>query len=280
MLRSAAAPGHAVVVNPPVYPPFVDWVAEAGMRCAPVPLALDGGTWTLDLDGLERAFAAGAAAYLLCNPHNPVGRVHTPAELASVVDLARRYGVLVVSDEVHAPLTLPGAAFTPLLTVPGAAEVAVSLLSASKAFNLAGLKCAAVVSARGGPDTASILATSVWHCGHLGVVAGIAAFSHGDPWLDALLDLLVERRSELGGLLSTRLPTVSWQPPQATYLAWTDWRATGLADPGGALLAAGVALDPGPRFGPQGAGWMRLNFATSSALLDEATRRMAVALES
>ncbi|HEY3033381.1 MAG TPA: aminotransferase class I/II-fold pyridoxal phosphate-dependent enzyme, partial [Streptosporangiaceae bacterium] len=139
LLRLLARPGDAVVISPPVYPPFFDWVPEAGARLLEVPLAHDAAGWRLDLAALETAFATHPAAYVLCNPHNPVGRVHTADELAALVRLARIYQVTIVSDEIHGPLALPGATFTPLLTVPGAAELAVSVLSASKAWNLAGL---------------------------------------------------------------------------------------------------------------------------------------------
>lgn len=146
VLRAAARPGDVVVISPPVYPPFFAWAREAGARVLEVPLACGPAGWRLDLAAIEAAFATRPAAYLLCNPHNPVGRAHTADELAALVRLARIYRVIVVSDEIHGTLVLPGATFTPLLTVPGAAEVAVTLLSASKAWNLAGLKCAAIVA--------------------------------------------------------------------------------------------------------------------------------------
>ncbi len=124
MLRVVCRPGDAVVANPPVYPPFFRWVEEVGCRLVEVPLRRDGGAaWWLDLAALADAFARRPAAYLLCSPHNPVGRVHAPEELAEVARLAGRHGVAVISDEIHAPLVLPGATFTPFLTVPGAAEV-------------------------------------------------------------------------------------------------------------------------------------------------------------
>ena len=147
LLRVLTRPGDRVLISPPVYPPFFTWVPEAGRQLVEVPLARTDAGYRLDLAALERAFAQHPAAYVLCSPHNPVGRVHSPDELAALVELARRYDVVLVSDEIHAPLVLPGATFTPLLTVPGAADVAVSLVSASKAFNLAGLKCAAAVTA-------------------------------------------------------------------------------------------------------------------------------------
>jgi cystathionine beta-lyase len=282
LLRLLARPGDAVAISPPVYPPFFDWVREAGARLLEVPLAHDAAGWRLDLAALEAAFAAGPAAYVLCNPHNPAGRAHTADELAALVRLAQAHQVTVISDEIHGPLVLPGATFTPLLTVPGAAEVAVSVLSASKAWNLAGLKCAAVVAAaprmaaladRFPPDTR-------WRVGHLGVIATVAAFTAGEPWLGRLLATLGHRRDLLAGLLRQRLPMLSWDPPEATYLAWLDCTALGPGNqPRDLFLERGrVALEPGLRFGAAGSGYARLNFATSSDILDQATARMATSV--
>jgi cysteine-S-conjugate beta-lyase len=282
LIRLLARAGDAVVISPPVYPPFFDWVREAGARLLEVPLAHDAAGWRLDLAALEAAFAAGPAAYVLCNPHNPAGRVHTAGELAELVRLAQAHQVTVISDEIHGPLVLPGATFTPLLTVPGAAEVAASVLSASKAWNLAGLKCAAVVTAaprmaalagRFPPDTR-------WRVGHLGVIATVAAFTAGEPWLDRLLVTLGHRRDLLAGLLRERLPMLGWDPPDATYLAWLDCTALGPGNQARDLfLERGrVALEPGLRFGAVGSGYARLNFATSSDILDHATARMAASV--
>jgi cystathionine beta-lyase len=227
-------------------------------------------------------FAAHPAVYVLCNPHNPVGRVHNRDELAALVRLARHYHVTIVSDEIHAPLVLPGATYTPLLTVPGAAEVAISVVSASKAWNLAGLKCAAVVS--GSAAMARVVdrfpPDARWRTGHLGVIASIAAFTDGEPWLEQLLHTLDARRTHLGDLLRTRLPMVAWHPPQATYLAWLDCTKLGRDDePRELFLGRGnVALEPGLRFGPAGAGYVRLNFGTGPEILEEATARMATAV--
>ena len=209
--------------------------------------------------------------------------MHFPEELEALVRLARIYRVVLISDEIHAPLVLPGCAFTPLLTVPGAAELAVSVVSASKAWNLAGLKCAAVVTAS--PVTASIVdrfpPDARWRIGHLGVIAAVAAYNEGEGWLDQLLRTLDHRRSVLGELLSERLPAVRWQPPEATFLAWLDCGAIGPDDEARELfLQRGkVALEPGLRFGAPGAGHVRLNFATSVGILDEATRRMRRAVD-
>jgi cysteine-S-conjugate beta-lyase len=278
LLRAVTRPGDTVVISPPVYPPFFDWVPEAGARIREVPLVERGGRQRLDLDGLQRAFAAHPAAYVLCNPQNPVGTVHSPQELEALVRLARIYRVVLVSDEIHAPLVLPGAVFTPLLTVPGADQLAVSVVSASKAWNLAGLKCAAVVTAS--PAMASLVARfppdSRWRIGHLGVIATVAAYQE-DAWLDRLLHTLDHRRAVLGSLLAERLPAVRWQPPEATFLAWLDCRGIGPDDEARELFLhrGKVALEPGLRFGAPGAGYARLNFATSVGILDQATQGMS-----
>jgi cysteine-S-conjugate beta-lyase len=279
LLRVLTSPGDAVVINTPVYPPFFDWVSEAGATLLPVPLAEGNAGWRLDLPALEAAFATRPAVYLLCNPHNPVGCAHTASDLEAVVQLARSHGVTIISDEIHAPLVLPGATFTPLLTVPGASDLAISVLSASKAWNLAGLKCALTITAA--PEMASVVAgfppDTRWRTGHFGVIAAMAAFEEGEGWLDQLLVTLDCRRNELSALLAQRLPAITWHPPEATYLAWLNCRSMGDGDgPWGLFLERGrVALEPGLKFGPAGAGYVRLNFATSPEILKEAIARMA-----
>jgi cysteine-S-conjugate beta-lyase len=282
MLRVICRPGDSVVINPPVYPPFFHWVEESGTKLVEAPLRQDAsGGWRLDLDALADAFATRPAAYVLCNPHNPVGRVHTAEELAEVARLAHEHGVRVISDEIHAPLVLAGASFTPFLTVPGAAEVGVSLESASKAWNLAGLKCAAIVSAS--PAMHALVrqrpVDARWRVGHFGLLASVAAFADGREWLDALLATLAANRDLLSRLLEERLPKLRWCPPEATYLGWLDCRAYGHGDePYELFLSRGrVALEAGPRFGAPGGGWVRLNFGTSGEILDEAVARMAAA---
>jgi cystathionine beta-lyase len=281
-LRLLVRPGDPVAFSPPVYPPFFDWVPESGGRIVEVPLALTDDGWRLDLDAIERAFAQHPAAYVLCNPHNPVGRVHTADELADLVRLARLYRVPIVSDEIHAPLVLPGATFTPLLSVPGASEIAVAVQSASKAFNLAGLKCAAIVTAsiRMRDLIARMPSDSRWRIGHFGVLATVAAYRDGGEWLDRLLATLDARRSLLGDLVRERLEPLRWHPPEATFLAWLDCRAIGIDSVARDLfLEKGrVALEPGLAFGAAGSGFVRLNFATSAEIIDQATRGMANSL--
>jgi cysteine-S-conjugate beta-lyase len=272
VLRALTTPGDGVVVNPPVYPPFFSSVREAGREIVEAPLTHD---WRLDLDTLERAFAGGARAYLLCNPHNPTGTVFTREELAGVAELAAGHGVLVVSDEVHAPMTLPGATHVPYLTVADG----LALVSASKAWNVAGLKSALVVagSEERAAELGRIPAHVSYHAGHFGVLAAVAAFNDDGAWLDALVAHLDTQRRRLAELLAAELPAVRLVSPEAGYLAWLDCRELGLGDdPSEAFLERGrVALSPGPTFGVEGKGFARLNFATSGALLAEAVARMA-----
>jgi len=268
------------VINPPVYPPFFTALPESGCRVVEAPLARDGDGYTFDLDALATAFRTGARVHLLCSPHNPIGRVWTEAELRGVAELADRYGVLVLADEIHAPLVLPGSRHVPFATIAG--DRCVTFTSASKAWNLAGLKCAVAVT--GGPDGRELLARLPWEAryraGLLGVHAAVAAFTEGGPWLDALLAHLDRNRRLLGDLLAERLPEVVHRPPEASYLSWLDLSAYGLGDdPAQVLLERGrVALEPGPHFGRQGAGFARLNIGTSRSLLTEAVDRMAAAL--
>jgi cysteine-S-conjugate beta-lyase len=300
MLRLVTGPGDTVIVNAPVYPPFYAFVSHDGRRVLEAPLGRDG---RIDLDALEDAFLRatasagrdGRVAYLLCNPHNPTGAVHTADELRGVAERAQRFGVRVVSDEIHAPLVMPGARFTPYLSVPGA-ENALALMSATKAWNLCGLKAAIAVA---GPDAAADLQRmpeEVSHGpSHLGVIAHTAAFRSAGAWLDALLAGLDANRTLLGDLIAEHLPGVAYQRPEGTYLAWLDCRRLGfdgehtegpgavsdLSGPARFFLDhAGVALTSGHVFGTGGPGHVRVNFATSQAILIEAISRMGQALRS
>jgi cysteine-S-conjugate beta-lyase len=283
VLRVATEPGDGVVINPPVYPPFYETLEEVDRPLVEVPLARTGGGYDIDLDGLEAAFRRGARVYLLCSPHNPVGRVWSRPVLERVAELAEQYDVLVLADEIHAPVVFGGARFVPFLAVGGdAADRTVSFTSASKAFNLAGLKCAVAVT--GGPRTRSMLSRLPrevrYRAGILGVLAGVAAFREGGPWLDALLAHLDRNRALLADLLAAHLPALGYRPPEASYLAWLDCSALGLGDDPAERFrtAGGVALQRGLDFGREGAGFARLNMGTTRELLAEAVARMAAAV--
>lgn len=291
-LRLVTGAGDAVLVNPPVYPPFFAFLEHLGRRVVEAPLGPDR---RLDLDAIEAAFRSERpAAFLLCSPHNPTGTVHTRDELTSVAALARRYGVRVIADEAHAPLVLSGAHFVPYLSIPDAAD-AISVFSAAKGWNLPGLKAALII---GGPEADEALARLpeiVSHGpSHLGVLSHTVALQQGGPWLDRVLAGLDRKRALLGELLAEHLPAVGYVPPQASYLVWLDCRALGMAEgdeltrgdvsvssgPAATFLERGkVGLSSGPAFGRQGAGHVRLNFATSAAILTEAIQRMAAAAQ-
>lgn len=282
VLRRVASPGDRVVVTPPIYPPFFDIVTEASAAVVEVPMTggIDAG-WALDLDGIDRAFAAGAKAMLLCNPHNPIGLVPSRDELAALAEIAARHGATIVSDEVHGPLSQPDSVYTPFLTVSDAArEFGVTVTAGTKAFNLAGLKAAMIVTAseRGDAVRRGMPYEVEWRMSQFGSIASIAAFREGGFWLDGVLASLADNRRLLAELLADELPGVRYRMPQASYLAWLDFSALGWGDDPAAyaLEHAKVALGVGPQFGATaGRGHVRLNFACTPEVLAEAITRLA-----
>jgi cystathionine beta-lyase len=280
ILRRVTTPGSPVVITPPVYPPFFDLLAEAGVSVLAVPLRDAGDGLRLDFASLESAFAAGARAFLLCNPHNPLGSPHSRHELEQVADLAASYGVTVISDEIHAPLTQPDATFTPYLSVSEAARASgFAVHSASKAWNIAGLKCAIMVAEGEVPsEVLNRMPFEVaWRTGQFGLLASVAAYTDGQEWLDGVLTSVAANLDLLDRLLQQHLPGVAWRRPQASYLAWLDFRGRGWGDDPAEIILreAKVALSPGPAFGEPGAGFARMNIACSPGLLEEAIRRIA-----
>lgn len=283
LLRLLTDEGGPVVVSPPVYDSFFGFVDAIGRRRVDAPLTADG---RLDPAALEQAFRSATAsgeraAYLLCNPQNPTGAVHTVDELSTLAGLAEEHGVRVVSDEIHAPLVYPGAfPFTPYLTVPGA-DRGFAVFSPSKGWNLAGLKCALAVAGPGArADLARLHDVHTHGSSHVGAIGHVAALDEGRQWLARLLTELEANRALLGELLAEHLPGVRWRAPAATYLAWLDCRELGLGDdPASVFRTRGrVALSSGPTYGRDaGRGFARLNFATSPEVLEEAVRRMAAA---
>lgn len=281
-LRRLIAPGDRVVITPPVYPPFFSYIPEAGGVVEEVPLltGADGADWSLDLAGIEGAFASGARALLLCNPHNPLGLVHPPEHLAAVASLAARYDAAVVSDEVHASLTHRDARFTPFLSVSDdARRVGVAAHAASKAWNLAGLKCAFFVAA-GAEMIGLVRALPIEieeRTSLFGRIASETAYREGGPWLAGTLDAIEANRALLTRLLAEHIPEAVYREPRASYLAWVDLRALGWGDDPAAhiLERARVAFANGPAFGSEGRGFVRINLACSPTVLTEAVKRIA-----
>lgn len=270
-----------VVMPVPAYSPQLDVPGITGRERVDLVVEPDADHAGLDLDRLDALLADGARTLLLTQPHNPWGRVFTRAELEGVRDVVVRHGARVISDEIHAPLVLPGAEHVPYLSLDGTAEHAVALVSASKAFNIAGLKCAQVVcgdaATRDRLFAVPMARNDSWST--LGVVGSVAAYDEGDAWLAALRERLGAQRALLLELLAEHLPLARMRPLEATYLAWLDLRAYGHDDPAAVCLAQGrVWVAEGSDYHPGLGGHVRLNIATSPERLVEIVRRMATAL--
>lgn len=281
-LRYGIPRGGTVVINPPVYTAFYELIDEADAVRREVPLLVDGTTWSMDLVELERAFAAGVDAFLLCNPQNPLGLVFDPATLSEVARLAAKYDVLVISDEVHAPLTHPGVDFVPFLDVARVFGVrCICVTSASKGWNLAGAKCAIMVAGdeRGLALLDSFPEEVTCRTSILGLHANVTAFSTID-WLDDTIEKVVANDQLLARLIREQLPDAVYHRPSASYLGWIDLRAYALGpDPAAILIdTARVALNAGHSYGAAYDGFVRINLACDPALLVEAVARIGAAL--
>lgn len=278
-----SAPGAPVILPTPAYMPFLQVPAAMGRKIIEVPMTTVDGHYAMDLDGLDQAFRAGGNLLILCNPYNPVGRVFNRDELAAIAEVVSRHGGRVFSDEIHAPLVYPGSTHIPYASL--SAETAghtVTATSASKAWNLPGLKCAQIIISNDAD-------AAVWEeigfmashgASNLGVIANTAAYSSGRHWLDQVIGYLDNNRYALADLLAEHLPGVRYTPPEGTYIAWLDCRDLGLGDHPADFFRdhAGVALTDGVACGAAGAGFMRFIFATPRPIMEQAVRQMADAL--
>ncbi len=289
-LRLQVPVGGRVAITTPVYPSFFEMLEELPIEIVQIPLQQTVVPDTtpprisaqLDLTAIEQAFASdpGIDAFLLCNPHNPHGILHSPAELAELARLAARYDVFVVSDEIHAPLTLHGHTFTPFAPVAAAAgALSVTATSASKGWNLAGAKCSVIVAADARANTLlrKLPPEVATRTSILGLHANIAAYRDAVDWLDRAIAQIEANDRLLAELLAQHLPGVGYARPQAGYLAWLDFRATPLADnPFRRILTeAKVALGKGEAFGIGGEGHVRLNLACAPDTIRHAVDRIA-----
>ncbi len=283
-LLAYSDPGEAVVVNTPAYPPFFSAVSETGRQLVEAPLRLGADGYALDLDQMESVIASsGAKVVILCNPHNPTGRVFSLAELEGLAEIASRHGLVVMSDEIHSDIVYPGSRHRPFASVSEeAASRTVTLASASKSFNMAGLRCATVAfgsselkrrfdafpeHARGGLSV-------------LGMRATLAAWRSGGPWFSRVLGYLEANRDMVAEVLGGIEGLVHFSP-EATYLSWIDFSQLSMGEDPSELLGekAQVVLSPGPTFGEPGKGHARLNFATPRPLLSRALERLAEACQ-
>jgi cystathionine beta-lyase len=270
-----------VVVPFPAYPPHHDVAQITGRERIDLTLDPDAPHAAIDLDELDQQLRGGARTLLLTNPHNPWGRVFTRAELEGVRDVVVEHGARVISDEIHAPLTLPGATFTSYLSIEGTSDHAVALVSASKAFNIAGLRCAQILTTHGATlrqlIAAPVAQNDSWST--LGAVATIAAYRDCDVWLASLVDRLDSQRGLLAELLAEHLPAARMRPLEGSYLAWVDLRGYGVDDPAAVALERGrVQLAAGHEFQPDLTGHGRVNIATSPDRLREIVQRLTAGL--
>lgn len=282
-IAAFSRPESPVVVMTPSYPPFFETVRVAGRLIVETPMAMHEGRYVFDLDAIDAALRAGAGTVILCNPHNPLGRVFRREELAALAAIVAAHGARVIADEVHAPLIYPGATHVSYSTVSDAAAYhSVTITSASKGWNLPGLVCAQIVLTNGADverwDRLSFLQTH--GASVLGMLANRVAFEQGESWLRDVVSYLDGNRTLLAELLEEALPGVGYTIPQGTFLAWLDCRALGIDKPAAFFLQhAKVALLDGTAFGEPGVGYVRLNFATSRSILTQIVQRMAVAVD-
>lgn len=280
VLHVSTSPGDRVIVHTPAYPPFFSALEATGTELLAVPAERRNGRWEWDHHALdERLAREPARVMLLCNPHNPTGRCFTATELREILDLAERHDLLIIADEIHADLVHAPHAHVPIGSLD--ASRVVTLTSASKAFNVAGLHYA--VSHIGSTSVARALSAMPERLfgepGMPGVIAAVAAWTTGEPWLESVRLHLREMRDLTHRLVEEHLPGVTVLRPEATYLAWLDCSATTVADdPALAFARAGVAVNPGRDFGPDSASFVRLNFATSHDVLTRVVTTMADAL--
>ncbi|GAB3262241.1 MalY/PatB family protein [Arthrobacter pigmenti] len=278
-------PGSAVVLPTPAYMPFL-WLPETLDReIIQVPMLSDGGDWALDLDSIDQALAGRGGLLVFCNPHNPIGKVYTRDEMLAVADIVDKHGARVFSDEIHAPLIYPGSIHIPYASVSlTAAAHTITAISASKAWNLPGLKCAQLILTN--DDDAKVWADVGFMAEHgvsnLGVIANTAAYSTGDQWLREVLAYLDSNRKLLTDLVAEHLPGVRYNEPDGTYLAWLDCRDLDIGESPQQffLEEAGVACTDGADCGYAGTGFIRFNFAMPTPILMRAVEQMGQALAS
>jgi cystathionine beta-lyase len=289
VLRVFTQPGDHILINSPVYQNFYSWVDEVKLEKVDIPFVKTGSDsdainpWTLDLDEVEKSYASGIKVHLLCSPHNPLGRIYSRPELVRIADMAKKYGVIVISDEIHSPLTFKSHEFVPFLAISETArEVGVALTSASKGWNLAGLKSSLIVSQSEAINAVlELMPRAVkFRSSILGAFASAAAFKDGEVWLDSVVDTLEKNSVMVRDLLSAKLPSVKMHLPQSSYVAWLDLTSLNLGEnPAQTLLERGkVALNPGNLYGAQSTQFVRLNYATSPTILTEAIDRIVKSL--
>ncbi len=281
---AVCAPGEAMLVQPPIYPPMLTAAETTQRRRVDAPLSLQpDGSYTIDWDVFESAITADTRMFLLCNPHNPIGRVYRRDELSKLAEICLRHEMTIVSDEIHCDLIYRGYHHTPTASLsPEIADQTITLIAPSKTYNLPGLQCSMAIIQNADlrqKYNAAKHGLVPW-VNLMGLIAGEAAYRDGQDWLDQALAYIEDNRDFLYDFVQRELPSIKMAKPEGTYLAWLDCRAAGIeGSPYQFFLdKARVALGDGVSFGPGGEGFVRLNFASPRSMLTEALNRMKTAL--
>ena len=280
IMRTLIKPGEKVMLNSPVYENIWRWVSEVHATTVDTPLSEDNLSYKLDLAAIEKEYQNGVKVHILCHPHNPVGVIFSKDQLSDLADLAKKYQVVILSDEIHAPLTYDAKTFTPFLSVSqNAKEVGIAITSASKSFNLAGLKCALIITdSIKLQERINVMPPAVtWRASLFGAVASTAAYAESVDWLDGVLITLDQNRKLVEKLIATKAPAIKYRIPDFGYLAWLDLSALALGeDPAAVILEKGkLAVNGGVLYGPKHKSFVRLNFGTSPEIITEAFDRLA-----
>jgi len=274
-------PGDSVIVQPPVYAPFLSAAETTGRKTVLNPLKFADGQYRFDLEDFERCAAAGARLLLLCSPHNPVGRVWQAQELQALLDICQRHDITVVSDEIHADLVYPGVRHTPLATLAHGKVKVITAVAPSKTFNIPGLGLSALIVPDAKDRAAINKAFASLHVSAsnpFSIVAFEAAYREGAAWLEALLDYLAGTRDIVREFLLQHLPQIKLIEPQGTYLLWLDCRGMAMDDhqlKQFFVQEAGVGLSPGVLFGTPGSGFMRMNIGAPRSVIRQALEQIA-----
>ena len=286
-VRAFTEPGDAILINRPVYYPFTTSIENNDRRVVNSPLIYENGTWRMDPEDMEKKITENhVKMYILCSPHNPVGRVWTPEELEEVVRICEKHRVLVVSDEIHCDFVWPGRTFTPLHRAAEGRDLQYVICTApSKTFNLAGLQASNIII----PDRElrhafqkELTATGCFHLNVFGAAACEAAYRDGDEWLDGLRSYIMENIAFTEHFLNESLPQIGFTRPEGTYLLWFDMSCLGMnAEELDRFIVdeAGLWLDGGSMFGPEGNGFQRLNAACHRSTLEQALLQLKDAVD-
>lgn len=283
VIEHYSTPGAQIILPTPGHKPFFKLPSLLGRRVVAVPMLVDDEGWKMDLDAIDRCLEREGGVVILCNPHNPIGKVYLTDELVALSGIVEKHQARVLSDEVHAPLVFPGYQHVPYASISDiTAGHTVTITSAGKAWNLSGLKCAQVIfsNAQDRDLWDGFCFMPEHNVGRLGLVATRAAYLEGGPWLAEVIAYCDANRKLLTSLVREHAAGVTYREPQGTYLAWLDFRSSGLGDTPAKFLAehARVACEEGSAFGPEGAGFVRLNLAMPSAVLVDAMTRIGRAL--